>query len=79
LPALTEMEARVFAGLGGSACHIDRLAVSLNLSAAECAAVLLTLELKGVGQAIGRVICSHEKLETLAAGWWADRWDRERA
>lgn len=48
LPPMTELESRVFSGLGGSACHIDRLAVSLNLSAAECAAVLLTLELKGV-------------------------------
>ncbi len=56
LPAMTEMEARVFAGLGGSACHIDRLAVSLNLSAAECAAVLLTLELKGaVRQSAGNM------------------------
>jgi DNA processing protein len=48
LPTLTTLERRVFTGLGGSACHIDRLAVSLKLSAAECAAVLLTLELKGI-------------------------------
>ena len=48
LPPMTTLEGHVYSGLGGSACHIDRLAVSLNLSAAECAAVLLTLELKGV-------------------------------
>ena len=48
MPALTALEKRVYSGLGGSACHIDRLVVSLKLSAAECAAVLLSLELKGV-------------------------------
>jgi DNA processing protein len=48
LPTLTALEHRVYAGLGGSACHIDRLAVSLRLSAAECAAVLISLELKGI-------------------------------
>ena len=48
LPKLTPVETRLWEGLGGSPCHLDRLAVSLNMSAAECAAVLLTLQLKGV-------------------------------
>jgi DNA processing protein len=48
MPPLTPVETRLWAGLGGSPCHLDRLAVSLNMSAAECAAVLVTLQLKGV-------------------------------
>lgn len=48
MPPLTPVEARLLEGLGGSPCHLDRLAVSLNMSAAECAAVLVTLQLKGV-------------------------------
>lgn len=48
LPPLTPVEARLWEGLGGSPCHLDRLAVSLKMSAAECAAVLVTLQLKGV-------------------------------
>ncbi len=48
MPQLTPVEARLWEGLGGSPCHLDRLAVSLKMSAAECAAVLVTLQLKGV-------------------------------
>ncbi|MEW5701483.1 MAG: DNA-processing protein DprA [Candidatus Zixiibacteriota bacterium] len=48
LPPLTEIERQVYDGLGGSACHIDRLAVSLRLSVGECARVLTLLELKGL-------------------------------
>jgi len=48
MPPLTPVEARLWEGLGGSPCHLDRLAVSLKMSAAECAAVLVTLQLKGV-------------------------------
>ncbi len=56
LPPLTPLEHQVWDGLGCSACHIDRLAVSLKRSAAECAAVLLSLELKGiVRQAAGNM------------------------
>ncbi|HEX9751251.1 MAG TPA: DNA-processing protein DprA [candidate division Zixibacteria bacterium] len=48
MPTLTDIEKRVYDGLGTSACPIDRLAVSLNLPAGECARVLVGLELKGV-------------------------------
>jgi DNA processing protein len=48
LPPMSPLEERVCAGLGGSPCHLDRLAVSLGVSAAECAAVLVSLQLKGV-------------------------------
>ncbi|HUU46202.1 MAG TPA: DNA-processing protein DprA [Acidobacteriota bacterium] len=61
LPALTDIEHKVFTGLGGSPCHIDRLAVSLGVSAGECARVLVLLELKGLvrrsaGNMISRAI-----------------------
>jgi DNA processing protein len=57
LPPLTEIEERVFSGLGGSPCHVDRLAVSLSMSAGECARVLLSLELKGlIRQSAGNLI-----------------------
>ena len=48
LPSMTPIEARVRDGIGSSPCHVDRIAVSLSLSAAECAAVLVSLELKGI-------------------------------
>jgi DNA processing protein len=48
LPPLNEMERRVYDGLGTTACHIDRLAVSLRLSVGETARVLTMLELKGL-------------------------------
>lgn len=48
LPPLNEMERRVYDGLGTTACHIDRLAVSLRLSVGETARVLTFLELKGL-------------------------------
>jgi len=47
-PSLNPVEKRVWEGLGGSPCHLDRLAVSLKMTAQECAAVLVVLELKGV-------------------------------
>ncbi|GAB4314522.1 MAG: DNA-processing protein DprA [Candidatus Zixiibacteriota bacterium] len=60
LPHLTPVEQRVFESLRGSACHVDRLAVSLQMSAAECAAVLVSLQLKGVvKQAAGNMfVCA---------------------
>lgn len=48
MPPLSPLEERVCMGLGGSPCHLDRLAVSLGVSAAECAAVLVSLQLKGI-------------------------------
>lgn len=48
LPPLNEIERRVYDGLGTTACHIDRLAVSLRLSVGETARVLTMLELKGL-------------------------------
>jgi predicted Rossmann fold nucleotide-binding protein DprA/Smf involved in DNA uptake len=48
LPPLSEIERRVFEGLGTTACHIDRLSVSLQLSVGETARVLTMLELKGL-------------------------------
>ena len=48
LPPLTEIERRIYEALGTSACHIDRLAVSLRLSVGETARVLTLLELKGL-------------------------------
>lgn len=48
LPPLNEIERRVYDGLGTTACHIDRLAVSLRLSVGEIACVLTMLELKGL-------------------------------
>jgi DNA processing protein len=47
-PNLNPLEKRVWEGIGGSPCHFDRLAVSLSMTAQECAAVLVLLELKGV-------------------------------
>ncbi|MBD3297271.1 MAG: DNA-protecting protein DprA [candidate division Zixibacteria bacterium] len=60
MPHLTPVEQRVFDSLRGSTCHVDRLAVSLQMSAAECAAVLLSLQLKGVvKQAAGNMfVCA---------------------
>ena len=48
VPPMTDIERRVFDGLRTSPCPIDRLTVSLNLPAGECARVLLGLELKGM-------------------------------
>ena len=48
LPPLTEIERRIYDELGTTACHIDRLAVSLRLSVGEVARVLTLLELKGL-------------------------------
>jgi DNA processing protein len=48
LPALSDIEHRVYDELGGTPCHIDRVAVSLGLPAGECARVLVVLELKGL-------------------------------
>ena len=48
LPPLNEIERRVYEGLGTTACHIDRLSVSLHLSVGETARVLTMLELKGL-------------------------------
>lgn len=48
LPQMTQVEQRVFDGLGGSPCHVDRLAVSLQMSASECIAALMSLQLKGI-------------------------------
>lgn len=48
LPPLNEIERRVYDGLGTTACHIDRLSVSLCLSVGETARVLTMLELKGL-------------------------------
>lgn len=48
LPPMNEIERRVYDGLGTTACHIDRLAVSLRLSVGETARVLTMLELKGL-------------------------------
>jgi DNA processing protein len=48
LPPLTEIERRIYEALGTTACHIDRLAVSLRLSVGETARVLTLLELKGL-------------------------------
>jgi predicted Rossmann fold nucleotide-binding protein DprA/Smf involved in DNA uptake len=45
---LTEIERRIYEALGTTACHIDRLAVSLRLSVGETARVLTLLELKGL-------------------------------
>jgi DNA processing protein len=57
LPPLSDVERRVYEGLGGSPCHIDRLAVSLGMSAGECASVVVSLELKGlIKQAAGGFI-----------------------
>jgi DNA processing protein len=59
LPPLTDIERRVYDGLGGSPCHIDRLAVSLRLSVGECARVLTTLELKGLIKKSAGNLISH--------------------
>ena len=48
LPPLNDIERRVYDGLGTTACHIDRLSVSLKLSVGETARVLTMLELKGL-------------------------------
>lgn len=48
LPPLNDIERRVYDGLGTTACHIDRLSVSLQLSVGETARVLTMLELKGL-------------------------------
>lgn len=57
LPPLTDVERRLYEGLGGSPCHIDRLSVSLGMSAGECAGVVVSLELKGlIRQAAGGFI-----------------------
>lgn len=48
MPPLNDIERRVYEGIGTTACHIDRLAVSLNLSVGETARVLTMLELKGL-------------------------------
>jgi DNA processing protein len=48
LPPLNEIERRVYDGLGTTACHIDRLSVSLRLSVGETARILTMLELKGL-------------------------------
>lgn len=48
LPPLNEIERRVYEGLGTTACHIDRLSVSLHLSVGETARILTMLELKGL-------------------------------
>lgn len=48
MPPMNEIERRVYDGLGTTACHIDRLAVSLRLSVGETARVLTMLELKGL-------------------------------
>ncbi len=48
LPPMSDIERQVYDGLGTSACHIDRLAVSLRLSVGETARVLTMLELKGL-------------------------------
>jgi DNA processing protein len=48
MPPLNEIERKVYEGLGTTACHIDRLAVSLRLSVGETARVLTMLELKGL-------------------------------
>jgi len=59
LPLLTDIERRVYDGLGGTPCHIDRLAVSLRLSVGECARVLTTLELKGLIKKSAGNLISH--------------------
>lgn len=48
LPPLTDIERRVYDAIGGSPCHVDRLAVSLHMSVGECVRVLTLLELKGL-------------------------------
>ncbi|HSH00128.1 MAG TPA: DNA-processing protein DprA, partial [candidate division Zixibacteria bacterium] len=50
LPSMSDLERRVYDQVGGSPCHIDRLAISLGLPVGECARVLVTLELKGLIQ-----------------------------
>jgi DNA processing protein len=48
MPPLNDIERRVYDGLGTTACHIDRLSVSLQMSVGETARVLTMLELKGL-------------------------------
>lgn len=48
IPSLTEIEHTVYDAVGSSPCPIDRLSVSLGLSAGECASILAMLEMKGI-------------------------------